>query len=336
MRVAGIALALVCAACPSSEDQEARKRVFSPDEPPRALAQARDPLPFGAQPPEPDTVRRLLRMPREEAAARLGAHRYRADVTFRWTRGDRAVALAEEHEYAEGPKGDFRLRMDNEKSLGLEMVFHGGTAYVRSRFGTFRPRRTDRADHMRWREEATGAVRTFYDLFSGWIRLEPVGEDTHEGRRVLAYRVSLDPGRAPPAEEEKRLPPVVYPRGGPDNDTRLRLEFHEKRRPVRASGEVWVDAESSALVKADLAGRLDMPPHAPADPPALLDVTVTALVAGIGKDPGIKAPAASELPPAPHAVKDPLKFLEGERPAAAAPAEAPEEPEEPETPRKPE
>jgi hypothetical protein len=338
-RTAVIAFVLCAAfACRRSEDQAAKQRIFSPEEPAGSLPSAKEPLDAGRLADDPKVAERVLRMPRAEIAARLGAHRAETRVQFAWFRGagmpdagGTDVALSEQSALVQAANGDFSVKEENDRNQGFELVWVKGEAYVRGLFGPFRKRRTDRTDPERVRELALGALPTFDRLAHG-LQLKPAGEAAVEGRRVLKYQVAG--GNVRPKEEERKdLPPVEYPAQpggapGPDPDTARRLELWTKEEPGRLAGTVLVDAATGAPLGADLQGHFRVPGANGAA--AELDLHTVLTTSAIGRDPGLKAPEYDPEPSVPHAVKDPLRFL-GKGPAAA-PAEEPASEDEEEAP----
>ncbi|HWE23337.1 MAG TPA: hypothetical protein VG496_05295 [Myxococcales bacterium] len=318
-------LVLALAGCKRSEDQAAKRRIFSPEEPVGALAEAKETIDASKLADDPHLVDRVIRMTQAEVAARLGAHKAQTRVQFAWFRGPGApdaggsdVALAEETTLLQAANGDFSVRQENDRNQGFELVWVNGEVFVRGLFGPFRKRRTDRTEPDRVREQALGALPTFDRLAHG-LKLQRAGEATVEGRRVFRYQVTGSAGKPPPAERED-LPRLEYPLQpdggrGPDPDTARRIEMWEKEEPTRVAGALVVDAVTGAPIGADLQGHFRIPGSAGAA--AELDVHSVLTVSGLGKDPGVRAPQYEPEPSVPHAVKDPLRFL-GKAPAAAA------------------
>jgi len=335
-RAAALLLILSLLSCKRSEDQAAKQRIFSPEEPVGALAEAKEALDATRLADDPRLAERVARMGQAEVAARLGAHKAQTRVQFAWFRGPGApdggggdVALAEDCSLQQGANGDFSVRQENDRNQGFELVWVKGEVFVRGLFGPFRKRRTDRTDPERVRELAMGALPTFDRLARG-LKLQKSGEATVEGRRVIRYQVAGSAGRPPPAERTD-LPKLEYPvqpggSRGPDADTTRRIEVWQKEEPTRVSGTLVVDAQTAVALAADLHGHFRVPGEGGSA--AELDLHSVLTVSGIGKDPGVKPPQFDPEPSVPHAVKDPLRFL-GKAPAPGAPEEpSAEEPDE--------
>src|SRR5438477_3918352 len=319
--------------CKRSEDQAAKQRIFSPEEPIGALAEAKEPLDAGRLAEDARLAERVVHMRQAEVAARLGAHKAQTRVQFAWFRGPGApdggtdVSLAEDSSLHQAGSGDFSVRQENDRNQGFEMVWAKGEVFVRGLFGPFRKRRTDRTDPERVRELAMGALPTFERLAHG-LKLQKAGEATVEGRKVVRYQVTGSAAR-PPAAERKDLPKLEYPvqpdgGRGPDPDTSRRMEVWQKEEPTRVAGTLVVDAQTAVPLAADLQGHFRVPGEGGAA--AELDLHSVLTASGIGKDPGVQPPQFDPEPSVPHAVKDPLRFL-GKAPAApgAASTEEPAE-----------
>src|SRR5438067_8289165 len=231
MRSSRIALALALSAlcaCKRSEDQAAKARIFSPEEPGSAQTDAKDPIDAKRLGDDAKLAGRVLRMPQTEVAARLGPHRSETRVQFAWFRGPGLpdggsdVTLSEQSVLLQGPSGDFSVREENDRNQGFELVQVKGEVYVRGLFGPFRKRRTDRTEPDRVRELAMGALPTFDRLARG-LKLKVAGEATVEGKRAVRYQVVGGGGRTEETDL-RELPPIQYPQGqsggkGPDRDT---------------------------------------------------------------------------------------------------------------------
>ena len=315
-----------------SEDEAARQRIFSPEEAVGAAAEAKEKLDARRIESDADLAHRVLRMPQAEVAERLGPHRAQTRVQFAWFRGPgladggTEVSLAEETTLADGPHGDFSVRLSNDHNQGFEIDWVNGQAFVKSLYGPFRRRRTDRTDPERVREQALAALASFDRLALG-LKLKLAGEAVAEGRRVLRFTVTGF-GARPHPTDDRELPPVEYPGAGGkpgqlDPDTARRLELWQKEEPVSVSGSVLVDAETAAPLGCDLKGRFKV--EGKGGPAAELELHSVLVTQAIGKDPNLQEPKFEPEASAAHAVKDPLRFL-GKVPGSAPGAASTEEP----------
>ncbi|MBE2248383.1 MAG: hypothetical protein IAE78_02465 [Myxococcus sp.] len=291
------ATCLALAACPDPVDKAAKKRIFSSEDPPQAVAAAQEKLPPEDVASNPDVARRVLGMSAAEATERIGAHTYTATVNWEWSAGKKTVGLKESRELLAGPggmSGDFLARLTNTTSSGdmgsgLEVLRLGGNVYARTTYGKdgagqFRQRKRDRGIAERMRDEAFGAVRDFDQLFRGRLALEARGTQTVEGRLCWKYDVTLAPPRA---QAPNTWPALAAPRGGADDTTLRRRAFFEGREPRALQGEVFVDAEKSVVMKATISGRMGV---ASDGGDAELRLSLTSALTGIGRAPELKAP----------------------------------------------
>src|SRR6267378_213364 len=234
------AVLLLASSCKRSEDEAARARMFSPEQPVGELPQAKESLDAARLADDSKLARRVLHMSRTEIAQRLGPHRVQQRVQFAWFRGPgladggSEVSLAEETTLVDAPGDDFSVRLVNDHNQGFELVWLKGEVFVKSLYGAFHKRRTDRTDPARIREQALSGLATFDRLARG-LKLRTVGETTTEGRRVVRYTVIGFGGRDGETDKSD-LPAMQYPENKVDPDTARRLELWEKQEPVRVSG----------------------------------------------------------------------------------------------------
>ena len=308
----------------SEENEAARQRIFSPEEAIGAAAEAKEPLDARRIESDPELAHRVLHMPQAEVAERLGPHRAQTRVQFAWFRGPglpdggAEVSLSEETSLADGPHGDYSIRLSNDHNQGFEILWVNGQALVKSLYGPFRKRRTDRTDPARVREQALAALPSFDRLARG-LKLKLDGETRAEGRRALRFSV-IGFGARPHPKDDRDLPPIEFPgqsgkAGAPDPDTARRLELWQKEEPLSVSGTVLIDADTAAPLGCDLQGRFKVEADSKAGPAAELDLHSVLVTQAIGKDPNLKEPKVDTEPSVAHAVKDPLRFL-GKVPAA--------------------
>lgn len=289
----GMGVAAGLTGCTDPVDKAAKTRIFSPEDPPRAVSSAQERLPPQDAATDARLARRILGMGAAETTQRLGAHKYHATVTFEWTHGQRSLKLEEVRTLRAGPggyDGDFHATLENSRDQGMEVLRADGQVYARNRYGKFRHRSRDRGLAERTREEVFGTLRDVDGLFGGRIALQPKGTAMIEGRTAWRYDVVLGPVRegGSAAMGGKALPGIQFARSGVDEDTKRRLRFMEEREPVTLEGEVFVDAETSVVLKSRLAGTLTAPGEETGR--LALRLSMTSSVTEIGSDPKLAAP----------------------------------------------
>ena len=293
-----LVIVLLCGlfGCPDPVDKAAKKRIFSPEDPPQAVASAAEKLPPQEVADSPRISRRVLGMRAGEATERIGPHKYAATISWEWTSATAAVKSVRLKENREllagkgGVSGDFLARLSNTNEQGVEVIRVSGQVFARSTYGSagaakFRQRLRDRGMAERIRDEAFGGMRDFDQMFRGRLKLSAQGTATIEGRTAWKYTVSLAPAES---EDETKLPAVVKPKNGVDETTKRRQAFYDLRQPKALQGEVLVDQDTSVVLKARLDGRIGVTGEkGESDLRLVLDSSMTE----IGREPSISAPA---------------------------------------------
>lgn len=310
-----LALALAAAGCSDPVDKAAKARIFSPEDPPKVVASAKQKLPPEDVASNPQVARRILGMDAAEVTERLGPHRFQSTVSYEWSSASsNPVKLTETRTFRAGPggvSGDFHGVLENSRDQGLEVMRVGGQVFARNRYGPFRQRLRDRGMAERTRAELTGAIRDFDSLFQGRLKLTPDGTTTYEGRTAWKYTVTLAP--APEGTTPVALPAAFQPKGGADETTRRRANFFAHRVARSLDGEVVVDADTSVVLKARLDGRIGVPQEKTPEA-AELRLTLESAISEIGQDPKL-TPPESFLPDAdkPQGIADALDSFGIER-----------------------
>ncbi len=280
-----LAPALGCGACSSPEDRAAKERIFSPEDPPRVLRAAAEPLDSGKLARDPALVARVLGISAQEAAARLGSHVQKAEVSFTWTLGDKTVALKETRTVRLAKNGDFHLLLENDQHQGMEWYRVGATSYARNRYAPLRERRRDRGSSEHVVASGYASLENAFEVVHRAFRLTAAGDTTHRGRPVVKYEIGL--GEPHAGEGQEDLPEVLFPKDGPDPDTKLRLEALEKGVPTRIEGVLYVDKATAVPVRADIEAQVKVPGE---NGEAKLVLAVDLDVEGIGKELAIEVP----------------------------------------------
>src|SRR6185295_15758083 len=115
-----IALLVVSASCTDPVDKAAKKRIFSPEDPPQAIKAAAEKLRPEDVADDAQVARRVLGMGAAEATERIGPHKYTANISFEWNTpgGTKTVRLNETRTLVAGPggvSGDFHATQDNNR-----------------------------------------------------------------------------------------------------------------------------------------------------------------------------------------------------------------------------
>ncbi len=313
-------LLVLASACSSAEDRAAKERIFSPEDPPRVLQAAAESLDLSKLPSDAGLLDRVVSISAAEARARIGPHVQKAKVEFRWSTDAKTVKLSEERFVALGDAGDFHVRIENDERKGMEWFKLDGVSYTRSRYAPFRERRRDRGSSEHVVDSAYATLETFDELVHGAMRLESTGEVTIAGRRALRFGVML--GEPRKATTAKALPPIVYPKDGPDPDTALRLAAASEGRTSAISGHLAVDAATGVPLEADLRATVVVPAGGEERLAARLELQLRLDVSQVGDAPAIAIPEHLDDAPRPPGVVATLRaYGLGQAPEADAPEE---------------
>lgn len=300
-------VAILLSACSNPDDQAAKERIFSPEDPPRVLQAAQETLEPASLQQRPPMVERIFSISAREAAFRIGPHHQEVKARFSWSREGKTVGLSEDRKVIVEPGGDFHVRIENDGGQGMEWIRVGGVSYSRSRHAKFRERRRDRGSSEHVLEDAYASLRTFHRVVHGAMKLSLSGSETIEGRRAHRYEVALG---EPWERKDEDLPPVIFPKGGPDEDTRLRLEALEKGKAVSLRGTLWVDEETAVPLKADLKSTVEV---TGTQGVSSLEFAVLLTVGTIGAKTGLQVPEHLEDAPRPPGAVGVLKAYDLKR-----------------------
>jgi hypothetical protein len=280
--------------CTDKGEKPAKRRIFSPEDPPKVVASALENLEADKLDSNPTSARRVLQMGAAETTERIGPYQFKASTRFHWTAGSKSIQLSENQTLIAGPggvNGDFQGQIENSEDQGLEVVRVGSAVYARNRYGKFRQRQRDRGMAEREREEIFGALRGYDMLFLGRLKLSSGGATKYHGRSAWKYTVGLAP-EGNRIEQVGQLPPLPFPKGGMDPSTARRSAFWDERQPKSLKGEITVDQKTAVVLQARLDGRMIVPP-ARGNPGAELQLTLESALTDIGVDPALKPPKDS-------------------------------------------
>jgi hypothetical protein len=285
--------------CTDPADKAAKKRIFSPEDPPQAVAAASEKLPPQDAADNPVIARRILGMGAAEATERLGAHHAVATIDWEWTQAGKSIRLKETRDLLDGPggmSGDFSARLSNTNNAGLEVMRVGGRVFARNTWGRdgesrFRERTRDRGIAERLREEAYGGLGDVDELFRGRLKLtaQSSAENTatFADRTAWKYTVSLGDALA---DTGSKLPAVIAPKNGQDDTTRRRQHFFEARTPVSLQGDLLVDSKTSVVLKAHVVGHLVVKGEDGGVGDTELRITIDTALSDVGKAVAIDLP----------------------------------------------
>jgi hypothetical protein len=286
---ASLALSLAAApGCGRKGPDGEPARLFSTDSARTAAA-----APFDAARPEASIV-----LDADEAARRLGSFEWTAGAEWSVARqgsSDRVRAV-ERHRLVQSATGEFQVESEIDPGLGegsvtgRDVIWAQNMTYARGRWAPWRERPTDHGrDARRFRAESFGLGADVAGLLGPRLAITSVGEAKLLGRAALRYTLSLAaevPEAATPAETR------LFPQGGPDPDTKLRLAFLDGAQPVSARGELVVDAQTGVPLRL----ALDAAFGVKADPRARVQIALRAQLKALGAGVPAVAPPKDPLP----------------------------------------
>jgi predicted GNAT family acetyltransferase len=276
-------------ACSNEADKLAKKRIFSQEDPPLAVAAAREVVQAGELSTQVEQVQRIIGMGIAETTERLGAHQFVAKLRMEWQGNHRKQALAEERVLLSaegGVSGDFHARLRNERGQGYDILRIGHQVFAKNQHGVYRQRLRDRGMAERMRQESFGVLGEIDNLFEHRMLLRADGKEVLEGREAYRYLMVL--GESPRAEKAERLlPPKLLPKRDLSESSQLRLAFFERRIPEALEGKLWVDAGTAVVLKAELQGTLKVPEG---EAVSTVRLRLATRVEQIGKTPQLTVP----------------------------------------------
>jgi len=245
-----------------------------------------------------------------EALRKLGGAHYHATLRTSVGRpGGAPLAITTTTDVWLDRTGNYRLREENDRDGGREVILTGRELAVALRYGKMIRRVAEEPEPSRMLEEGLGAPWAAFELAAPRMHVEKMGDELVGGARATSYTLSLGDGSAvkPPAPAL----PLAGLRAWRGNATIETL-----------TGHLVVDDATGALRAADLAATFQARGDAGPEQGA---VEVHASVADVGSTATIERPAAEELSLRQRTVPEAHALLRGlaepERRAPSAPRE---------------
>lgn len=299
LAVAGTVLASAC-------KKEARRGPGS-----RGTGDEVSPIDLSAFPADAGVTARVLRMPFDEAAQRLGSLEFEGRTFFVFNRGGEERELTHLGRLTQDAAGNFHITSDTGQNQ-VELYLIDENVYVRQDKGKLRRKPRRDVSTEAWRDLVWSSVQQTLGLFAPRLRLIDARPDTAAGRPAIRYRISL----APEGETGVSLPAAVPPL--PLAPT---SRWREIAHPLSATGSLWVDSATGVVLKVKVEGRLEV---------ADRDVRPTQLT--LRFDGSVTKPGAVSAVVAPESVPeyertpppaDPLSFFRADLKEAGAGAVVP-------------
>jgi hypothetical protein len=245
-----------------------------------------DPIDLERAAKDPAELGRALTRPHGDVIAALGPHTVKlatSNVTVE--NGKPIGALDEETRIELGEGGAFHARYTSSADYGREVIFTGGTLYLRPRYQRWHARAPEApGEPAALREQYFGAIAATWDLLAPGAELTDRGAVELAGRAGRKIEVRLSPSPAAPAPE--RLP---------------QRKWREGRSIDELSGEVVLDAEKGVPLAVKLAGAVGFTRDGRR---FTMKLGLDGAIGGIGTAVAIAAPAPADVVATPERLRE--------------------------------
>ncbi len=251
-----------------------------------------------AAPFDPSLPADSLRLDADESARRVGSFEWTAGVEWTVSRQGSAdrVRAVERHRLVQSATGEFAVENEIDSGrgdgsqTGRAVIWAGNMTYAHNRWAPWRERPTDHGrDARRYRADSYGLPAELAALLGPRLSIARTGEATVLGRSAVKYALSFAGEITEPAPAAETR---VFPQGGPDADTKVRLAFLDGAQPVSVKGELVLDAETGVPLRLSIDAAFGVK----ADPRARLQAALRAQVKTLGAGVPSVAPPAGALP----------------------------------------
>lgn len=150
-----------------------------------------------------DELVRAARLPHRKVAAALGAHAFRGRTSVQVSEGGRVIEqLDVDTQVLVDGAGGRHCKRDNSQDYGAEMIFAGGTVYVRPKYSKFHRRPpTDPDEPLRFCDETFAELGDHLELVAAGAELSDRGPVDVAGRRGRRIELALAPTAREPRKE---------------------------------------------------------------------------------------------------------------------------------------
>jgi len=268
-----------CGRSPGVADEELGQLVLAPK-------QKAEPINVAKAAKDPAELSRALARPYRETAAALGVHTFTLDTTTTVDEAGKQVSQLSDHTVIElGAKDSFHATYTNSADYGREVLFEGGTLYLRPRYQRWHRRAPETADEpASVRDSYAEAIFATWDLVAPGTELTDGGAAQVAGRNGRKVIVKLAPTPRPPPAE-----PLVQ------------RKWREKRAVEAVAGEIVLDTESGVLLSARLQGIVSFSRDGRR---FSMKLNADASVSAIGTAAALTAPPEAEVVATPERLKE--------------------------------
>lgn len=235
---------------------------------------------------EPAELGRALAQPLRKILVDLGPHTATlAAVTTVDEAGKPVSSLSDATKIEIGEAGAFHALYGNDADYGREVIFVGGTLYLRPRYQRWHGRAPETADEPAdLRDQFFEPVAATWDLLAPAIEVSDKGPADVGGRPGRKIAIQLSPKPAKPAAE-----------------TVAQKKWREQRTIEEVSGEVILDADKGAPLAVQLTGTVSFMRDGRR---FKMKTSITANLSAIGTPVAITAPAQTEVVATPERTRE--------------------------------
>jgi hypothetical protein len=218
-----------------------------------------------------------------EALRKLGGAHYHATLHYSVGRpGAAPLAVTTTTDVWLDRSGNYRLREENDRDGGREVILTGRELAVALRYGKMIRRIAEEPEPSRMLEEGLGAPWAAFELSAARMHLEKSGSDLVGGAHATSYTLSLGDGAA------VKPPAPALPLAG--------LRAWRSSATVEAlSGRLVVDDATGALLAADVKSTFQAKGDTGPEQGSVEMHASVAEVGKVGSTAAIERPAAEEL-----------------------------------------
>jgi hypothetical protein len=281
-----------CSKCGESSES-AKKAAFEQKNRAAKPESDLDPSKFGTD----QTVReKMISMTFLEATRRLGDVSFRQNYKLEWIAPGKDMMLTGSDEIDQLTSGDFRQKSENDSGYGIDAIFSGGKLFLKGKGGGYNEMPNDKGEAGALKEEAWGALGSYWELFEGGLLFSDAGSAMVGGRQVKKYDIALAEKKDPKAPK-KALPA---------KDGKADAPVPADVEPKSVKGTVYIDEKANAIVHTELKGELS-------GGNVLVKLSFENELSPLKPGTKIVRPEVSPEPKRQKGEKDPLGRLEGRK-----------------------
>jgi hypothetical protein len=146
---------------------------------------------------------RAARLPHRQVGAALGPHIFKGTTRFEVREGAQVVEKLEvTTRLQQDASGGLHCLRENSADYGAEMIFTGGTVYVRPRYSKFHRRPpSDEDEPLRFCDDTFAELGDHLELVAAALEVDDEGPVDLAGRRGRKIELRVAPSPRPPARE---------------------------------------------------------------------------------------------------------------------------------------